>query len=304
MKSFIYKTAILTALALMCFFFVCQVISLLGLSDWAYKRFTVERKRSLIVGTSRSAQGIQPSVINASMEGQYAEIYNFSFTVADSPYGEIYYDAIKEMVDERSETGKGLFVMSVDPWGLSMMKPLDDDGLREEHSCLNEVKVLHQRPNFLYLALNFQLHNLDWFQLWMNLQDDGLLRVDFDMANADTVANINQRLLTYEGYEMEKSTYRMQWLEKTVDLLKQYGDVYMCRVPVHPGMLSIENQKWPSFDEEMQAVSVRKQIPYISFSNRAGFYRTTDGNHLYKEDASVFTRELCDSILSCRSVKP
>ena len=70
----------------------------------------------------------------------------------------------------------------------------------------------------------------------------------------------------------------------------------MCRIPVHPQMMAIENRFWKNFDTDMSAIAEKYKIPYFNFTDQNQQYRTTDGNHLYKEDGAVFTKSLCDSI--------
>ena len=62
-----------------------------GTTDDFYLRFTSAKQKSLIIGTSRAAQGIQPQLIDSILDLTATDkIYNFSFTAQNSPYGEVY----------------------------------------------------------------------------------------------------------------------------------------------------------------------------------------------------------------------
>ena len=116
----------------------------------------------------------------------------------------------------------------------------------------------------------------------------------------DSVAekNIKEKIAIYSTYQIEKSAYRLSYLEKTIELLSNYGDVFLCRIPVHFQMLLIEDTHWKDFDSDIQKIANKYSVPYFSFRNSYKEYRTIDGNHLCQEDGAVFTRILCDSINS------
>jgi len=83
MKKFIIKTAIFSFLTLSCFLFVLSRAD--GNTDPFYIRFTTPKQASLILGTSRAAQGLQPAVIN---EIGKTQLFNYAFTLGQSPFGE------------------------------------------------------------------------------------------------------------------------------------------------------------------------------------------------------------------------
>ena len=299
MKKFIVNTLLFSGSILLFFILACFIIDYSGMSDWAYKRFTVGRQTSLVLGTSRSAQGIQPQVINnyfADSTNIKLPIYNFSFTVTSSPFGEIYFNAIKKILDTSVKEKMGLFIVAVDPWSLSEEEEWDAKDYRETFSCLNEIKCLHMKPNWEYIAYYFHLRDSEWCSKFSQLEDDGWYRVNFSMVDFLVEENIKQKLALYKTYHINKSLYRLKWLEKTIEYLKNYGNVYLCRIPVYSGMLCLEDKHWIDFDKDMRTVAAKYDIPYFSFRNDRGEYRTIDGNHLYKEDGKIFTQNLCDSI--------
>lgn len=276
------------------------IIDKIGLSDSFYKRFTSNDSSSLIVGSSRSAQSIQPQIIDELISGKHS-IYNFSGTVSATPFGRLYFKRIQEKILNGVDDNSGLFIISVDPFVLAEDEIWDKFLFREYKSGITFTRPF-TKPNYLYLIKNCRPNQ------WMSpsivsLQDDGWLCVDFPNID-DTVIvrhNIELKIADYSERRLHKSGYRMKWLYETIKLFKSRGDVYMCRIPVSKEMKAIEDSQWPDFDEDMRKVSSEMNVPYFSFINEYSNFRTTDGNHLYKEDGAKFTLALCDSIREYRS---
>ena len=89
MKRFIIKIFIFSFFPLVTLFGIFLLEN--GTSDPFYQRFITDEKKSLIIGTSRAAQAIQPKILNTilGLEGKN-EIFNYSFTLMHSPFGKIY----------------------------------------------------------------------------------------------------------------------------------------------------------------------------------------------------------------------
>ncbi|TXE17115.1 hypothetical protein ES692_10680 [Psychroserpens burtonensis] len=90
MKSFIVKTMIFFFFSILLFLGVCSQVD--GYSDSFYINFTTPKQSSLILGTSRAAQGLQPKIFDTILKKQFS---NYSFTVLHSPFGETYLNSIK-----------------------------------------------------------------------------------------------------------------------------------------------------------------------------------------------------------------
>src|SRR5690606_28020264 len=114
MKKFLLK----------CFVFFVLVILIIstvliqygGYVDYFYEKFTTPKSKSLILGDSRSLQGIQPSIIEQELQDTEIDfpILNYSFTFAQIAYGKPYLESIKRKLDHSSENG--LFILSVHPF--------------------------------------------------------------------------------------------------------------------------------------------------------------------------------------------
>lgn len=284
------------------------VVDILGWSDPYYKRFTSKTQQSLIIGTSRAAQGIVPEVFN--MPSKYSlnikPVYNFSFDIVYSPFGEVYYRAIRRKICDNSDDTVLVFIIAVDPMALSIETGMDKTKLREYDGPLAKIS-LYCRPQYGYL---FRFcHPYFWHMNdCSSLHDDGWLEIKgIPMDSISICKRTELKMLDYNGFSITKSDYRLYWLEKTIDMLQQRGEIFMCRIPVSSEMREWEDGQWPEFDDDMFAFAESKGIRYFPFSGWSGTLKTTDGNHLYKDDARVFTAALCDSIAFannlCRKIK-
>ena len=113
-------------------------VVLKGGVDAFYGRFTSPPAGSLVLGTSRAAQGIRPAVLTARLGGQFeGPVLNYAFTLTHSPYGPAYLRSIQRKL--RPETKNGLFIVAVDPWSLSLTGP--EGAFPEDNSFIGQ---LHQ----------------------------------------------------------------------------------------------------------------------------------------------------------------
>ena len=292
MKSFIKSLALFSCIIVVLILSAYTALDALGWSDWAYKRFRTSGEKSLILGTSRAAQGIHPEVINKEMQemGFELPIFNFSFTSTSSPYGEVYYNSIIRKLSSEEYQG-GLFILAVDPWSLSLTNEDTDKELREETDRLNGI-TQYMRPNFLYFWKYAKPLSLNS----MKLQDDGWLQVNVPMDSVSLNERIERKKREYADAKIFKSDYRLEWLEKTIDLLKSKGDVFLVRIPATKYFFDIEDNSWPTFESDMNKIAKLKRVGYISFTDALGRYQTNDGQHICKQDGVKFTKDLCDSI--------
>lgn len=293
MRLFIKSIFLFTLIAILLLGAVTFVIDELGWSDWTYKRFRESGEKSLILGTSRAAQGIHPDVIENELSNlNYAfPIYNFSFTMPTSPYGEVYYKAIEKKLYSQSYNN-GLFIVTVDPWSLGFEEEEDESCLRETDGCLAGVKT-YMKPNFFYLWK--YARPLSFFSA-MELKDNGWLQVNVPMDSLSVKKRMDNKKMQYKDKISRKSDYRIKWLVKTIHMLKARGSVFLCRIPTSQYFYDKENANWPEFEEDMRIVAKTNDISYITFKNVLINYRTIDGQHLYKDDGAKFTKDLCDSI--------
>ncbi|WP_418637693.1 hypothetical protein [Winogradskyella sp.] len=270
-----------------------------GYTDPFYLRFTSTKQQSLILGTSRAAQGIRPQIVDSVLERKVGKsIYNFSFTLLDSPYGETYYNAIQSKLD--NSTKDGLFIVTVDPWSVSSRNDFSYE--IESKKVLGKLTFFNMNPNYDYLI---HAYNQSVFSILLAkfkkkpplfLHKDGWLEVSVSMDSLDINKRVNTKISDYKTnltiYKISEN--RINWLARTIDLLNNYGNVILVRIPVGNQILAIEDQLYKPFDSLM--ISRFKNIPYLNFVNDGKKYQFVDGNHLYKKSAKHFSIALAKQI--------
>ncbi|HRD51404.1 MAG TPA: hypothetical protein PKY96_02030, partial [Flavobacteriales bacterium] len=75
---------------------IAALVSADGSTDAFYLRFTAPKAASMILGTSRAAQGIRPDVLDSSLAvgGWRVNTFNFAFAKGYSNYGPAYLSAV------------------------------------------------------------------------------------------------------------------------------------------------------------------------------------------------------------------
>lgn len=278
-----------------------------GYVDAFYARFAAPPAGSLVLGTSRAAQAIKPSVLAARLGGQYQGPWlNYAFTLAESPYGPGYLGSIQRKL--APGTRHGLFVLAVDPWSLSLpssvlaAKPLV---LPEANSMVSQLRNVSQNPNLDYLA--HYLHK-PFYQLLLDtnpkrvverLHPDGWLEIALPPPTADTALlrrRTAEKLATYRPIAASSrlAAARLLSLWQTIALLKQHGQVVLVRLPTGPAMAALENDYQPGFDQLMSQAAQRQHVAYLSYLTEP--YATNDGNHLTRDAAEQFSQRLAADI--------
>ena len=268
-------------------------VVLKGQIDAFYGRFTTPLAGSLILGTSRAAQGIQPAVLLARLGGQFeGPLLNYAFTLTHSPYGPAYLRSIQRKL--RPEVKNSLFIVAVDPWSLSLTGP--EGAFPEDNSFIGQLHQVSQNPNLVYLA-RFQTKPfyrllLDYATATERLHPDGWLEVRIGTDSAQVVARTARKLHDYRllAAIQHLSTGRLQALRQTIAFLKQHGRVVLVRLPVGSSMLQLEQVYQPGFDQLMRQMAADYALAYFDYSAQP--YATTDGNHLQREASATFSQRL------------
>ena len=276
-----------------------------GEDDRFYRRFTSPPAPSLVVGSSRCAQGITPTVINES-ELQFARpLYNYCFTAPHSPYGPYYLESIKKKLRMHSD---GLFIVEVNPWSLSVRKPgMTKNEFPEASRFIARMRIVnYMNPNLEYIINHYNKSHIEtiWDEISgqegsMFLEETGRLRVDVSM-DQDKIQEREKR--TIERYRKRNanqwnlSSERAGYLGETISFLRQHGQVFVIRVPVSEEVLRVEQAYAPAFNSMIDSVATEHDGVYLDYSDESGEYQTTDGSHLWKEDARRFTSRMLRSL--------
>ena len=272
-------------------------VVLQGGVDAFYGRFTGPPAGSLILGTSRAAQGIRPAVLLARLGGQLdGPLLNYAFTLTHSPYGPAYLASIRRKL--RPETKNGLFIVAVDPWSLSLAGP--EGTFPEANSFIGQLRQVSQRPNLDYL-IRYQTKPLyrlplDYATATERLHPDGWLEVNVGTDSAQVRARTARKLQDYRtlAASQHPSQGRMQALRQILQFLKPHGQVVLVRLPVGPALLKLEQRYQPGFDQLLRATAAAVAVPYLDYSAQP--YATTDGNHLQRQASKAFSERLASEI--------
>ncbi|GAB3848129.1 hypothetical protein GCM10028822_10520 [Hymenobacter terrigena] len=268
-------------------------VVLRGGVDAFYGRFTSPPAGSLILGTSRAAQGIRPAVLAARLGRQFeGPLLNYAFTLTHSPYGPAYLASIRRKL--RPEVRNGLFILAVDPWSLSLTGP--EGTFPEDQSFIGQLHQVSQNPNLPYLT-RYQTKPLyrlplDFATATERLHPDGWLEVNIGTDSAQVRARTARKLQDYRllAASQHLSEGRLQALRQTIQFLKPHGRVVLVRLPVGASLLQLEQVYQPGFDQLMRQMAASFAVPYLDYSTQS--YATTDGNHLQRAVSATFSQQL------------
>jgi hypothetical protein len=298
MKRLFFQLAIFVTLVIM--FCVWVFSQADGYTDAYYLRFTTPEQSSMIIGVSKSAQGLQPNIFNEVLNRN--DMYNYSFNAFISPFGKTYLESIKRKLDKKIQNG--IFIITFDAWSLGSMTsdPNDSNNFREVNLCLNNSFVSFN-PNIPYLMNFYEGRFIDLLrqsQSVVHLHEDGWLEVSVSMDSVsrakrldNSVDHYNKIYTPYWKY----SSLRFEYLKKTIQYLKKHGKVFLVRLPVHPRLLDLENKIIPDLDEKIYILSENENVNYLNFTNSINNYEYTDGIHLGKESGAKISREIASWIL-------
>ncbi|MBL4662632.1 MAG: hypothetical protein JKY22_03535 [Flavobacteriaceae bacterium] len=264
-----------------------------GYTDPFYARFTTPKQSSLIIGTSKAAQGIRPDVLNKILPDS---IYNFAFTIAHSPFGPAYLNGVKCKLSE--VTKDGIFIVAVDTWSISDAHddPNDENLFDENRSFLNNLTTVSSNPNIPYLLTYYKngfakIFDRDSVAF---LHDDGWLEINIKVDPKTVDIRIQNKAASLEEKKnrFQLSETRLSYLYKTITYLKERGEVFVVSLPVHPKLTQIEMAVVPEFTELMNKLSRETYVPYLNLMEENEGYTYTDGVHLYRDSAKEVSERI------------
>ncbi len=297
MKRFLVQLTLISSIALVVILIIMSRAD--GYTDPFYIRFTTPKQQNLILGTSRAAQGLQPKVLGHILK---KVINNFAFTASHSPFGKVYYESIKRKHNKKAES---LFIITVDPWSISSWcsPPNNLSKFRENKLCLNKTKIVNLNPNIFYFLNNPSgkyIHILLRKKSNLFLHKDGWLEVrNIEMDSASVANRISDKTETYRYNYLPRANFsstRLEYLIKTVSYLKEYGDVYLVRLPIHEKMMDIEKELMPDFDIKIKE-AINLSNGYLDLTPQNSLYNYTDGNHLYKDSGEKVSKVIANWII-------
>lgn len=302
MKKFIIKIIIFSIIGLTLVLSMCYKID--GYSDSFYVKFTTQRQTSLLLGTSRAAQGLQPSVFESVLNKRF---FNYAFSVFHSPYGKTYLNSIQKKLDT---TRNGIFVLAVDPWSLSSLTKNPEDSLsfRETNLALKKTNFVNIKPNLFYLMNN---RNERFYDLIIDkqstsfLHEDGWLEINLPIDSLKFDENVEKKIEKYKRDMLPKAQFsqtRYNYLKQTINFLNRYGDVYLVRLPIHQRMMNLDSILMPHFNENIKE-AIQLSGGYLDLTPLNSNFYYTDGNHLHKTSGKIVSEIIANWVNKTRQVK-
>lgn len=300
MKKFIIKSVLFSSFSIL--LFLCVFSRADGYSDPFYIKFTTPKQSSIILGTSRAAQGLQPRVFDSVLKKKFS---NYAFTVLHSPFGETYLNSIKRKLDR--STKQAIFIVAIDPWSVSSFtkSPEDSVSFRELNLALGNTKLVNIKPNPFYLINNWDKKYYDLItekQSNFFLHDNGWLEINIILDSIKEAENVDNKVRKYRKNMLLNAQFsktRFRFLKETINFLKMYGDVYLVRLPIHEKMMQIDNALMPDFNFKMKE-AILISNGYLDLTPLNADFNYTDGNHLHKLSGKIVSEIVANWINESR----
>jgi len=272
-------------------------------ADSLYPKIASPPAKSLVIGSSRAAQGILPEILDSAFESQYdLPSFNFAFSHFHSRFGPVYLRAVRNKLDTSAKNG--LFIVEIDPIALAAntFYPEDTTRFPENNTFLNTLSDINTRPNFHFLLQHYH-HGwgsllLQKFQNPVQTHSDGWIDVNIPDDYNSRQMRLGMKIPEYKKkYRLNSfSATRLHYFIQTITYLKTYGKVYLVRLPVHNQIYMIEKQNCPIFDSIIDAVCRQQKIEYLDYSAFRSPYNFTDGSHMTRRSARSFSKRLVHDI--------
>lgn len=279
-----------------------------------YPKFT-HASPSLILGLSRAHYALDPATLEESLNGVDHEspFLNFAFEKSQSPYGQVYLEAALKKIPEH--TSKGIYILGVSPGNFSVPNRLrtPEDILEfDRQMMIGKVDNLNTHPNLEFVRKCFGrslykgifphdhristvFHDNGWEEFRLYAPGYQITADDIAYWQEETVTGYTQLAKVIPEHI---SDYRINWFATTIDSLQSRGRVYIVRIPMHPGVLDLEDQVWPEFDSIMTDMASEKGATYYNYRDAHATFETYDGSHLHSESAKAFSSHLGSQIRS------
>jgi hypothetical protein len=297
MKRFLIQLFVLIGLVLVLYYTLLRQAD--GYIDPNYQRFTSSKQNSLILGTSKAAQGVQPKVINEILG---SELYNYSFSIGASPFGPVYLKSIKKKIKDNSHDG--IFIVTVDPWSISSRRtPINNiNNFRENNNMLGSLPMVSLNPNVFYLNRFYTGQYKDVLepsQNWFYLHDDGWLEVfsDIDSTSiAESRARVLENWLIDSQGKYKFSYVRLEYLKRTIEFLNTKGEVYIVRLPIDKELLKAENSFMPDFNDKINRLEPLV-LGYLDMNQLDHSFIFPDGVHMHSSSGKEASEIIANWIL-------
>lgn len=283
-----------------------------------YPKFT-HTSTNMVLGLSRAHFGMDPSTLDKELSPLTEEGFlNFAFEKSQSPYGEVYLEATEKKL--KKHTKNGIFMLCVSPGSFSVPNRLKTDKeilAFDERMMIGKVNNLNRHPNYEYVRKCFGrslykgllphdhrittiFHDNGWEEFRLKTGEYEIDQKQIKIWQEETISGYSKIVQALPEYV---SDYRINWFRKTIEKLKTFGKVYIIRLPIHQGVLELEDMVWKDFDIDMNQVASDYEVEYLNYARTGEKYQTYDGSHLYSASAKKFSRDVALEILRLNHAK-
>lgn len=260
--------------------------------DPYYLKLSRIHSEGLVVGTSRAAQAIEPSL--------FGDVYNFAFTQSFSPFDSSYFDLIKRFHPiseskkdkiQRNSNNK-LHLVCVDPWAFCSFS---GDAFESSNSSF-VGKVTPPWISDISFSYLIKYKPTTWKEIYRNcmsphyVNNDGRFVVEMDSNEMEQhfKRNFKDKL----SYNKKKEVYlkgrispvRMRYFNQIVEYLQQDGKVVLVQLPVHKELSKLEDKFAPDFDSVINQFAHDNKIQFINLRTFHDSVKYTDGGHIWNGD--------------------
>ncbi|MCF8273409.1 MAG: hypothetical protein K9I95_06220 [Flavobacteriaceae bacterium] len=271
--------------------------------DPFYEKFTTPKVNSLIIGDSRGFQGLTPHIVNKYLNNDDYDlpIYNYAFTIDQAHIGPHYRKSVLKKLTKTSKNG--LFLISLTP----LMMSSDVNNSNEKGEFIENKEPPHtihfvdKNPNYEYF-----IKHLNYFEFKAMLKKEYTVHKNGWME-INHISNDKRVLKAWKDEQMRRfiemsktskpSDFRFKSLDTLVKTLKDFGEVYLLRLPIDADFLELENNYFKEFNTRVQTVANENDIKYFNFGTTNDDYFAFEGHHLDTKSAELFTKNVCDSII-------
>jgi hypothetical protein len=318
MRAFFFK--ILVFIAVLVLIYSLSLNKLLkGYVDQYYNKFTWQPK-NLVLGLSRAHNAINPRTLEiegSSIGMKDYSTLNFAFNKVQSSFGELYIEAVKKKLKNKTEKNNAIHIVCVSPASLSAPKNIQDDNLfkLDQKSIFGKLKTYNKNPNYNYVTTclekplysiflkekhfkNQITHTNGWNEVKIEYRGNIITQ-----KNSDYWRGLVLREYKRIEKKERKSKYRIHNLVKLINYLKNSGEVYVVRIPAHKDIIEHENQTWHDFSKQIDSLSIKNNVLFLDYSNKFNQFKYYDGTHMESNSAKKFSAMLMKDIIKSKRNK-
>ncbi|MDB4693879.1 hypothetical protein OAF30_00455 [Flavobacteriales bacterium] len=285
---------------------------------------------AMIFGTSRSAQGVNPTILEQSGP-KSRKWLNFSFNLGASPWNDAYVDAIQQKIDCSIEPeSQSTFLVFVDPWvldentgrgegswlsanwsdfcemapfryGLNKSNPLDVMSFGSGSDLLSVMCSSIPRQFIAFIKGN----QSDYEN--RGLQKNGWLPNPSEITREQKIRAIRTKVKNYRNNKIIGDQWpanqNLSALERFIEYLqKKLKDptIFIIRPPTSDEMRGLEDEWFPGANQEFARLATSMNLSFIDTHHewkQRDLMHFNDGHHMSIDGANAFSSYIATEIL-------